>query len=413
MDRTRKTLLWIWLGTTVLAALVTGLAYRAITRVPDFAGRTDPAVVWNDPTALFREPGLLGTAVEMQVTEAVRACMEERGFTFRAPAVAESIYGILDPARDGYGIAAGGDTPRPVLGSDGPTPWEEAGYEEALYGAALGADGGPVGGCAAAGYQALTEAIATLENLPYTIEQLEADALADPVYAAAAEEWVACMAERGYTAASPEDLMADLAGRLSQLSGEAARALAEEERRIAADDFDCRRRTIDPATLEVAERLAPVFVERNRPQLEALIPPTGEPEGPPDLPEGLGSGDVQVTLLWTSKADLDLLVTDPAGERVYYRNPAVASGGTLDRDANFPCGTDDSSPAAENVFWPRGGAPAGTYLVVVAYTADCLGEGEQAFDLIVQVGGAVVHRDRHTVGVPGELYEFEFTVGAR
>ena len=79
--------------------------------VSDLAGRTDPAVIWDDPTVLFTDPGLLGTAVEMRVTESVRACMEARGQTFRGPAVVESISSLLDPPRDGYGIAAGSDTP--------------------------------------------------------------------------------------------------------------------------------------------------------------------------------------------------------------------------------------------------------------------------------------------------------------
>jgi hypothetical protein len=407
MNRPGKILVLVWLATTVVVALVTFLVYRAVTRVPELAGRADPATIWSDPTAVFTEPGLLGTAVELTVTEAVRTCMEDRGQTFRGPAVAESIYTILDPARDGYGIAAGGASPRPTLGDGGPSAFSETGYETALYGAPLDAVGTGDGGCAAVGYQALLEAVGTLENLPYTIDQLQADAQADPAYVAAMGEWAACMAQRGYSASSPEELMRSQEARLAQLGGDQARALAEEERRIAANDFDCRRRTIDPATWEVAQRLAPVFVERNRAQLEALIPPPGEPE----LPEGLGSGDVQVTLIWTSKADLDLMVTDPFGDTVYYGERNIASGGTLDRDANYPCLSDDSSPAVENVFWPTGGSPDGSYQAVVLYTSDCRGEGEQTFELVVKVGGTVVHQERHTVGTPGERFEFDFTVG--
>ncbi|OFW66427.1 MAG: hypothetical protein A2Z12_05205 [Actinobacteria bacterium RBG_16_68_21] len=409
MDRNRRTLVWIWLATTAVVAGVALLLYRSATRTPDLAGRTDPAVIWEDPTALFTDPGILGTAVEMQVTEAVRSCMAERGQDFRGPAVAEDIYAILDPSRDGYGIAAGGDTPRPTLGSGGPSVDERPAYEIALYGAPLDAEGGGDGGCAAIGYQTLAAAVDGLENLPYPIDQLEADALSDPVYVAALDAWAACMAERGYTAASPDDLLERQRASLAAVGGDAARSLGVEELRIAADDFACRNRTLDPATRTVAERLAPEFVARNRAQLETLIPQAGRPE----LPSGLGSGDVQVTLIWSSKADLDLMVTDPALDEVFYNNRTVASGGTLDRDANFPCNSDSSSPAAENIFWPTGQAPEGSYTATVVFTSDCLGEGSQTFDLIVQVGGTVVHQQRHTLATQGERFSFDFTVGSR
>ncbi|HLA66108.1 MAG TPA: hypothetical protein VJP05_01285, partial [Acidimicrobiia bacterium] len=86
MTRTRNTLIWIWLTTTLAVTVISLVAYRSITRVPDLAGRTDPTVIWDDPTAVFADPGLLGTAVELRVTEAVRACMAEQGQTFRGPA---------------------------------------------------------------------------------------------------------------------------------------------------------------------------------------------------------------------------------------------------------------------------------------------------------------------------------------
>lgn len=398
----------IWLATSVVAAAVALFAYRSLIRVSDLAGRTDPAVIWDDPTVLFTDPGLLGTAVEMRVTESVRACMEARGQTFRGPAVVESISSLLDPPRDGYGIAAGSDTPRPTLGRRGPSTGDRIAYETALYGAPLDSTSESVGGCAAVGFDTLAAAVNTLETLPYSIDQLEADAVADVTYVGALEAWADCMSERGYTATSPDELIRAQEAMLATLTGDAARALGTEERRVAADDFGCRRRTLDPATREVAERLAPVFVDRNRSQLEVLIPRPGGPE----LPPGLGSGDVQVTLIWSSKADLDLSVTDPDSDVVYYGNRSVASGGTLDRDANYPCGSDASSPAAENIYWPTGGAPVGSYQAAVVFTSDCLGEGIQSFELIVQVGGRVVHQERHVLSTPGDRVVVEFPGGS-
>ena len=409
MNRTRSTLVWIWLATTVVVAIAAVLWYRSATRVPILAGRTDPSALWEDPTLLFADPGLLGTAVELRVTEAVRACMEEKGQTFRGPAVAQSIYELLDPARDGYGIAAGGATPRPNLGSGGPSSGDRSEYETALYGTSLELATSGDGGCAAVGYQALETAVNTLEGMPYTVDQLEIDAQSDPDYVLALEAWASCMAQRGHSASSPDELMERQATLLATVGGDEARALGDEEREIAVDDFECRSLTIDTVVRQVAERLAPMFVERNRTELETLIPRPGGA----DLPSGLGSGDVQVTLIWTSKADLDLAVTDPSLEEVYYSNPTASSGGTLDRDANYPCNTDSSSPAAENIYWPTGAAPSGDYRASVIYTSDCSREGVQTFDLIIQVGGVVVHQQRHTLQSAGDRVDIDFTVGSK
>lgn len=73
-----------------------------------------------------------------------------------------------------------------------------------------------------------------------------------------------------------------------------------------------------------------------------------------------GSGDIQVTLTWDQPVDLDLWVTDPSGERIYYGHPQSLSGGRLDHDD-----TDGFGP--ENIYWPIGGAPAGTYRVQVNF----------------------------------------------
>lgn len=84
---------------------------------------------------------------------------------------------------------------------------------------------------------------------------------------------------------------------------------------------------------------------------------------------GLGTGDIQVTLRWATTDDLDLAVTDPSGDTVAYYNPAIASGGQLDVDANAGCAEQNSSPI-ENIFWPPAQAPQGSYTVTVnLYTA--------------------------------------------
>ena len=71
-----------------------------------------------------------------------------------------------------------------------------------------------------------------------------------------------------------------------------------------------------------------------------------------------GHGDVQITLTWDNGADLDLHVIDPNGEEIYFYHPYSASGGILDVD-------DTNGYGPENIFWPQGEAPEGTYRVSV------------------------------------------------
>jgi hypothetical protein len=106
---------------------------------------------------------------------------------------------------------------------------------------------------------------------------------------------------------------------------------------------------------------------------------------PVEIPEGLGTGDVQITLLWEGDADLDLHVTDPNGEEISYMSPTSSSGGRLDRDT-IPCREEVPQPV-ENVFWPSGGAPRGQYVVAVHYYAACSTGGPMDFEVIIRLDG--------------------------
>jgi len=73
-----------------------------------------------------------------------------------------------------------------------------------------------------------------------------------------------------------------------------------------------------------------------------------------------GYGDVQVTLTWDNTSDIDLWVTEPNGNKIYYQSPNSSTGGHLDVDD-----TDGYGP--ENIFWADGQAPVGQYIVQVHY----------------------------------------------
>lgn len=131
---------------------------------------------------------------------------------------------------------------------------------------------------------------------------------------------------------------------------------------------------------------------------------SSESEGGRPIPttEGepvLGTGDVQITLRWDSPVDLDLHVTDPAGEEVWYLSPASASGGQLDVDANGTCSND---PPVENIFWPTGGAPGGDYEVSVVYYGSCDSTGAVNYEVVVLVDGRVVDTRTGTLTSEGE-----------
>jgi hypothetical protein len=84
---------------------------------------------------------------------------------------------------------------------------------------------------------------------------------------------------------------------------------------------------------------------------------------------GVAGGDLQINLSWDSDVDADLHVFSPTGEEVFYANPHVGSGGTLDLDSNVGC--PHPGNRAENIFWPDNSAIDGTYEVHAALFSAC------------------------------------------
>ena len=128
------------------------------------------------------------------------------------------------------------------------------------------------------------------------------------------------------------------------------------------------------------------------------IPASGM--APPPSADGL-----RVTLVWDVPVDLDLYVTDPKMETVYYANKRSASGGVLERDAG--CKTD---PRREVTTWKA--ALPGRYRVSLDFPDRCgRDDGEVGYRLLVDVGG----RRQETTGtlrLARFVYQgFEFDVG--
>lgn len=78
--------------------------------------------------------------------------------------------------------------------------------------------------------------------------------------------------------------------------------------------------------------------------------------------DGLGTGELQISLFWQNQEDIDLVVKTPDGY-VYFGNKRTG-GGYMDKDINAsePLTTE----ASENIFWDRN-IPAGKYEVYALY----------------------------------------------
>ncbi len=77
---------------------------------------------------------------------------------------------------------------------------------------------------------------------------------------------------------------------------------------------------------------------------------------------GAKTGEMNISLLWNNKNDLNLLVVTPSKEIIHPRNPSIAKGGVLDVEMNKK---GESSEPIENIYWANGSAKKGTYYVYV------------------------------------------------
>ncbi len=109
------------------------------------------------------------------------------------------------------------------------------------------------------------------------------------------------------------------------------------------------------------------------------------------------AGDLVVSLLWMSMADLDLHVIDPRGEEIYFENPRSLTGGLLEYEANGSCLMATTEPL-ESIFWKAGTAPSGKYQVIVDYYGTCGNEAEQEFLVGVWIEGELVEMVEGTIG---------------
>jgi hypothetical protein len=98
------------------------------------------------------------------------------------------------------------------------------------------------------------------------------------------------------------------------------------------------------------------------------------------------TGDIQFSLFWGNRNDLDLHCIDPAGEHIFYSHrKSQATGGELDVDRNASAPFTDRP--IENIYWPVGGAPPGVYKVCVVHYNRNGGRDPTAFTVRTVVSG--------------------------
>ncbi len=152
----------------------------------------------------------------------------------------------------------------------------------------------------------------------------------------------------------------------SEQAAEAARLAAERDAAAQSErDAEESARQADLAAAE-EQRLAEIQAAQEKDDLErrkAANKALDELRARLER-EGARSSDVQVSLMWNNYNDLDLHVVCPSGERIHGGNRKSSCNGELDVDANV---RPDSRKPIENVVWPEGEAPAGTYQVFVHY----------------------------------------------
>ncbi len=108
------------------------------------------------------------------------------------------------------------------------------------------------------------------------------------------------------------------------------------------------------------------------------------------IDEGCGwsTGQIQVTLSWSTAADIDLYVYDPSGYRIYYADRNSPSGGVLDIDARGAC--VGGTGTIENIYWSTPTPPRGTYTVEVHNYSACGDRRPTPVQVSVSVGGRII-----------------------
>ncbi len=126
--------------------------------------------------------------------------------------------------------------------------------------------------------------------------------------------------------------------------------------------------------------------------------PTQLPE-PPSAPAADDEAGLHVFLTWDAPVDLDLYLTDPSSESLYFGNNPTGSGSRLLTDVR--CDTlTATSPAVEHAVMPK--PTAGRYRVGVDFLDDC-GSGIELVSFRISVDRDELHLEKSGRARAGEF----------
>ena len=151
-----------------------------------------------------------------------------------------------------------------------------------------------LGGCTKKATEVVFGGAAVLSALQGKFDELEERITQDQRMVRAVERWSACMEERGFRYAEPEEIDSDLVERFHSIVGPGTQpgatalpdpsrtydhaqlaALKREEVKLARADLACEKREITPVELEVRPQYEAVFRDRNR-GLISQVRPVGQ-----------------------------------------------------------------------------------------------------------------------------------------
>lgn len=97
---------------------------------------------------------------------------------------------------------------------------------------------------------------------------------------------------------------------------------------------------------------------------------------------GGATGEIQFSLSWLDRNDLDLHVIAPSGERIFYRHKQSRCRGRLDVDMNS---TPTTNEPVENTRWMKSKAPEGRYTVLIHFYQRHTQRSKVPFKLLVKL----------------------------
>jgi hypothetical protein len=200
--------------------------------------------------------------------------------------------------------------------------------------------------------------------------------------------------------------------------------IEDPEEKLALDQLAAMPNVLDPAddvSLKLETELMQDLTNNILPERDLLQAAAGRSgEGLPHAAElsvfskrltraGAKTGDIQISLIWYNTNDIDLHVTPPSGDHIYYNRRVSRCRGVLDVDMN--ANGPESQEPVENVYWARGKAPRGKYTVAVHHYASHGAPDPTQYTVMVSVDGEIrIFSGELSYGDPPRIiYSFDRT----